>query len=179
MAIKRVDIQEIVKDLNSGMGDVPIMEKYGITPSELIPILEKLNEIKPSKESVLNRRLETLKTGIAGQSLRDSSRCYLILSVTIFDLTDDSQHGRLLDLSEKGFQVTGINSEVGESRQFRIQVEWFEGKAITAQFIAECRWEEKETADGSPLAGFQITSMPLEDRRQLQDIIRLVALCDE
>jgi hypothetical protein len=44
---KQIDVALVIKDINMGLGDVPIMEKYGLTPSEYVRVLEKLIDLWP------------------------------------------------------------------------------------------------------------------------------------
>ena len=178
MAVKKIIVEDIIRDFNSGLGDVPIMEKYDISSSQYMEILERLNKVRPIQSKSLVTRITTLKTMLVPDEVRESPRCYLALSVLVFDSASGAHQGKLLDLSKNGLKVAGIESYVGESRRFSIQVKWLENEVIESRFIAECRWEQGQPNDGSRLAGFRITDISPNDRRQLQDIIQLFALCD-
>ena len=179
MAMKKILVHDVIKDINSGLGDVPIMEKYNISASQYMEILEKLNKIGQKKTKTIEARLTTLKTMVMSDDFRGLPRCYLAFSVLLCDPADNTCQGTIVDISEEGFQVTGMKSQVGESRRFGIQINWLENEVIESQFVAECRWEHDQQNDGSPLAGFQITNISPDNRRKLKNIIELVALCDE
>ena len=178
METKRINVADIMRDIRRGLGDVPIMEKYDIAPSEYMNILERLNKSQQLRGSNLEARMIKLRTGLEKEDTREAPRCYLVVMVRVADSTNPARKGVVLDLSENGCQVAGIQCHVGEIKKFRIQIEGVEGQSVQCRFTAECRWEKKNPADGSALAGFEIKNISQIDREHLHNIIELIALCD-
>lgn len=175
---KRINVADIMRDILRGLGDVPIMEKYDIAPREYMSILERLNKSQQLRGDNLEARMIKLKTGLEKEDTRERKRCYLVLTVRVADSTDPARKGVVVDLSESGCQVAGIQCHVGEIKKFRIQIEGLDGQFVQSRFTAECRWEKRNPADGSTLAGFEMKSISQTDREHLHNIIELISLCD-
>lgn len=186
MNVKKAKLAAIIKDLKRGLGDVPIMEKYGIRPGEYQEILEILSQNGTlNAEDVANRitQPETPPRDIIevevepeNEDPRQDRRCYLITHVRVVDAAHRGVQGQLLDLSKFGCQVAGIPCSVGESRELQVEAEVSEGECIRSRFTAECRWEKQE--HGSSTAGFEITRIGTEDSETLELISQLMAICD-
>lgn len=141
-------------------------------------ILERLNKSQQLRGSNLEARMIKLKTGLEKEDTREGKRCYLALTVRVADSTDLAGKGVVLDPLGNGCQVAGIQRHVAEIKKFRIQIEGLEGQFVQCRFTAECRWEKRNPADGSTLAGFEIKSISQTDREHLHNIIDLISLCD-
>jgi hypothetical protein len=186
MTIKKAKLAAIIKDLKRGLGDVPIMEKYGIRPGEYQEILEILSQNGTLNAEDLACRItqpETPPEDLIEVELepenedpRQDRRCYLITHVRVIDAEHRGVQGQLLDLSKFGCQVAGIPCLVGESRELQVEAEVSDGECIRSRFTAECRWEKQE--HGSSIAGFEITRISTEDNETLELISQLMAICD-
>jgi hypothetical protein len=179
MTVNRVNVADIMRDIELGLGDVPIMEKYHITPGEYMNVLERLKNVGQFQKSDLATRLITLRTGGIKEDARETPRCYLVIGVLVSDSKNPNHQGKVVDLTENGCQVVGLACGAGEARRFRIRVEGFRGEVFQTEFLAECRWARRRQDDATPMAGFEIKEISRKDRQRLHDIIALIALCDQ
>lgn len=179
MTSKRIKLGDIVKDIKLGLGDVPVMEKYDLRPADYLKILEKLRKAQTVPEAELDDRISEWKSREGKKDdLREGPRCYLIVTVKVSDAKDHNIQGQLLDLSEKGCRLAGVPCAVGQTRKLRLEVEVSEGQFLGCKFTAQCRWEKKDDTDGSCLTGFEITHILPSDAENLQQISKLLAICD-
>ena len=51
--MKKLFVEDIIKDINAGLGDIPIMEKYDISSGQLMDILERLNNVRSMQSMIL------------------------------------------------------------------------------------------------------------------------------
>jgi hypothetical protein len=176
---KKIKLGDIVKDIKSGMDDVAVMEKHELCAADYVNVLKRLRKAQTVPESELDNRLSEWRTKEGERdNLRETPRCYLVVTVRISDAKDHNVQGQLLDLSEKGCRLAGIPCTVGETRKLRIEVEVSEGQFLVCKFTAQCRWQKKDDADGSCLCGFEITHILPDDAQNLQQISKLLAICD-
>lgn len=175
----RIRLGDIVRDIQSGLGDVPIMEKYGIRPADYIDILQRLKGVRAVDERYLEGRIgHGEEAADADRESRRLPRCYLVAEVRVVDLLDRNVRGEVLDLTEQGCKVRGIECQVGEKRRFRVEAEGYPGDALDCSFAALCRWGKWEQDEGSYVAGFEITDLSAKDRKNLQGVIRLLTIAD-
>ncbi len=174
----RIRLGDIIRDIESGLGDVPIMEKYGIRPAEYMDILQKLKGVRAVDERHFEGRIVHGGDADSDKDSRRLPRCYLVSDVRVVDLLDRGVHGEVLDLTEEGCRVRGIKCQVGETRRFRVEAEGYPGDALDCSFAAQCRWGNWDQSEGSYVAGFEITDLSRRDRNNLQSVIRLLTICD-
>lgn len=177
MARRIIYTDRIIHDIRSGLGDIPIMEKYQISPAEFMEILTKLQEV----DAVQSEEIERLVTNLRKQSdvseMRSTPRNYLVFTTSVYDAHDASISGVINDISESGLQVEGISVEVDESRSFVIRSDVFTvGAPIT--FDAECKWFRPSGPEGRHVAGFEITMISDSSLEQLRKLIQQLSLGD-
>ncbi|MBI5248943.1 MAG: hypothetical protein HY912_05560 [Desulfomonile tiedjei] len=175
---KKIDAAEIMKDIKRGLGDVPIMEKYELAPTEYMSILEKLRSLKGLEGQEVARRLLKGDWSTVGFDARRTRRCYLILSVLARDLTDTEIRGQVQDLTERGFQLAGVAARAGVTREFILQSETTDGYLMPFVLKAQCRWSGTDSVTGSPVSGFEIIQISMHDMEELQKLIDLMTICD-
>ncbi|MDQ7783369.1 MAG: PilZ domain-containing protein [Desulfomonilaceae bacterium] len=175
---KKIRLADIIRDMRAGLGDVPIMEKYGIYPHDYEEILQSLKETRAVDERYFQGRMTPQGFRSSQGDSRKVSRCHLVADVRVTDLEAENVSGRLIDITEKGCRLRGIECSVGETRSFRIEADDFEGVVSDCSFTAVCRWGKREQSGGAYVAGFEITHVGMRDRNKLQGIIRLLAICE-
>lgn len=175
---KQIDVALVISDINSGLGDVPIMEKHGLSPTEYVGILERLRTVQAIRNQDAARRLSSVSRSAGGLQERRAPRCYLVLSIRAFDVNQSDLCGQVEDLTEKGFKILGINAKPGERREFTIAVEKVEDYVVPFSFQAICRWVGTDSETKAAVSGFQITEIARRDLEQLRKLIDLAAICD-
>ncbi|MBI4965953.1 MAG: hypothetical protein HY913_21925 [Desulfomonile tiedjei] len=174
MTSVKLHVKEILHDIREGLGDVPIMEKYQITPGQYMSVLEQLRDIE------IARQRHALMTKTASHDLphlRALPRCYIFRDVTVFDAKSPGKEGKVNDVTESGIQVTGIMAEIGEVRTFTV-VSDHAGGRTKATFDAVCRWIKTEDDFGEYVAGYEITKISNDSLLRLKRLIQELTLCD-
>jgi hypothetical protein len=92
--------------------------------------------------------------------------------VRIYDSGSPFATGFVLDCTEKGACVKGIEAVVGEVRNFIVRSGAF-GEGHTLVFQVKCRWVNKEQLSVREyVAGFEITNISSLDCEELRKLIR-------
>ncbi|MEW6350028.1 MAG: PilZ domain-containing protein [Thermodesulfobacteriota bacterium] len=168
---RRIDTHAIITDIRSGMGDIAIMEKYLISADELMAILHKLERAKAIEKTEVERRMPSLREKSDAVQLRSVPRNYIFMTVHIHDAKDPKLGGVLNDISAKGLQVIGIDTQVGEIRTFFVRSDVF--KLETALGLeAVCRWVQTDENSGKPVAGFEIRRVSKGAKEELLRLIQ-------
>ncbi|MEW6349241.1 MAG: PilZ domain-containing protein [Thermodesulfobacteriota bacterium] len=160
MAPRRFKMRRLVEDIQRGMEDVALMEKYELTAEELSFVYE----------SLLDGRIPSLEGVIAAVQKRVSPRSYIFFAMPIYDAHNPEIRGVVNDLSEYGLQVAGIDTQVGETRSFVMPHEIFPPDEPLA-FEAVCRWIEQDETDWDCIAGMEITKISEKGATQLRELL--------
>ncbi len=178
MDTRKIEMSRIMADLKEGMGDVPVMEKYQISPTELMSILVKLKDAKALSKSHIPERIKALRPRVEAQQNRGRPRNYLLYELPIYETYSADIAGTVIDITEKGVQVTGIEAVVDETRNFLID----STETVTVKtpliFEAQCRWTRQNGSEGVPEAGFEITNIAPECLDELRTLIENLTVAD-
>jgi hypothetical protein len=171
----KVYAEKILPDIEDGLGDIPIMEKHGITPSEYLSVLDELKGIAAAQER-RDRRVRQAQI-----QMRETPRCYMFQDIVVYDADREEVRGTVNDITVQGLQVSGIASEPETRRNFILSSKGlgYEPSLTTSvRFEAECRWVKTEDAYGDYVAGYEITRITSADRDKLNRMIQELAFCD-
>ncbi len=153
-------MRKLVKDIQRGMEEVPLMEKYELTAEELGFVYENL----------LDGRIPSFEDVVADVQKRLSPRTYIFFAMPIYDANDPEIRGVVNDISHQGLQIAGIDTEVGQTRSFVMHHELFPpDRPLT--FEAVCRWTAQDETDWDCISGFAITRISEAGTAQLQDLL--------
>lgn len=94
--------KSILRDIQQGLGDVPIMEKYQITPSEYMSVLEQFKHIGIARK---RRALVAQSVSHDLPHMRALPRCYIFREVCVFDAKAPGKEGKVNDMTENGVQL--------------------------------------------------------------------------
>lgn len=177
MTRRRIDIEEISQDVRSGLGDVPIMEKYHLDPGEYRWLLEKLKEFDAIDSEDFHNRMLARQSEMDAVQKRAIPRNYLLYNIAVYDATNLNLRGVVTDLTKEGLQVLGINAQVGETRSFLIRTDLFPS-TTSFGFDALCRWTRTDRVSGEPSAGFEITSISRPALRELSKITSVLGVSE-
>jgi hypothetical protein len=122
-------------------------------------------------EKKIELELERIK------QMRRTPRGYPIVDLSVFDVDDPTMEGHILDISEKGVQISGIVINVEQKKTFMVQAENFDN-IKPFSFDAECRWFKPETEDEPCSAGFEIINISDKDEEELQKILETLSFYD-
>jgi hypothetical protein len=169
VVIQRMDEDDFIEDVRSGMPDSELMKKYTLSSDGLRRILQTLLDAKAISAEDLYGTSPSVHDTVFIENMRELPRHHLALAVDIYELQHPEISGTLSNLTQKGLAVAGIAAKTGETRTFMIPVEGFI-EAEPVLFDARCQWAEKDKDTGEWHSGFEITRISegcLEDLQRL------------
>jgi hypothetical protein len=172
MPSRPVNTKEIIEDIRSGLGDIPIMEKYQLSPSEYLRVLDKLVAVRAITETTTRERKRALRSrqGAEISSKRRLQRNYALFTIAIHDADDLTIAGSLNDITEKGLQISGIPTPIGVVRTFLVRSDIFT-VFPPLMLTAVCKWTDSGDRRGDVVAGFEITGISQHDMQGLHRLI--------
>jgi hypothetical protein len=174
---RSIKAREIIRDVRSGLTDTELMNKYRLSTGRLKYVLDRLVEAKALETSELQSRISLAQESTATRAVRARTRSYLLFSIPVYDTENLQVEGWLVDIEEKGLQISGIQADVGEVKSLLIRSDEFVD-VYPFGIDAECRWVEPDETEGSVRAGFEIVSITKWAMEELQKLKRLVTFSD-
>ena len=173
----RIDAQAILADIRSGLGDVPIMEKYDLSPSLYRKILETLRSKGVATFADLRDRMKAVAVPTEDNEKRAARRNYILYDMPVYNANEPGAIGTLNDISDVGLQVSGMDVEVNDLVTLLIRSDGFD---VHSPFTLDaiCRWVDREMDTGRPTAGFEIMSILGRDERELRKLVEELAVPD-
>lgn len=173
----RIDSQAILQDIRSGLGDVPIMEKHGLSPRLYRRILETLRANRSATFADVESRMQACTMQLKGNEKRATIRNYILYQMTVCNANEPGITGILNDISEAGLQVSGMDVQVDDLVTLMIGSDGFN---VHSPFIlaAICRWVDRKKNSRALTAGFEITSILGHGERELRKLVDALALSD-
>ena len=169
---RKLPLTKIVEDLRAGVGDVPIMERHGITPGELLLVKKRWDSLQEAAESGL-----ASTHAIPEKNRRALPRHEPLFRITIFDAVNPRIEGIINDIHAKGLQIVGITVTMDEVKTLVVPTEPYNVHS-TFGLDAECRWS-LINGFGFCVAGFRIRNLAPRDARELQKLLNhLTVLSD-
>jgi len=170
----KLNAKSILRDIQAGLGDVPIMEKYQITPSEYMSVLEQFKHLEIARK---RRALVAQSVSHDLPHMRALPRCYIFREVCVFDSKAPGKEGKVNDMTENGLQLAGIESQIGEVRSLTVVSDHARTRT-KVRFDAICRWVQNENDFGESVAGFEISRIADGELLRLRRLIQELTLCD-
>jgi hypothetical protein len=167
---RKINVADITNDILLGMTDAELMDKYRLSVKGLQSIFNKLEQIGTISSSQIYGRISGYADTVAVEQIWEGSRQHLEVLLPIHQAGRQEIQGLVQDISSKGVGIKGIDSSVGEVKTFVINpgtlfpINQFDFEAV-------CRWVKSETADGDPIAGFEIVSISPESLENLRQLI--------
>lgn len=169
----QIDPYAILKDIQVGMTDSELMDKYGISYPALQSVAKELLRMRPpdpKKKSDPESAQAALEDTTIWH-IRRETRFYTPFWISVYDETR-REIGHIGDLSETGLSVEGTEARINEIRTFLVLADEFDG--IDAfEFEAVCRWVRNEDNTGECIAGFEITRISEEDLVEFRKVIAM------
>jgi hypothetical protein len=172
MPSRPINTKEIIADILSGLGDIPIMEKYHLSPGEYLQVLDKLVAARAITETTTKERKRAVLTKPAPVAVikRKLPRNFALFTITIQDANDLEITGTLNDITEKGLQISGMPARIGMTKQFLVRSDVF--TVIPPLLLtAVCKWFQPRDGSGEQVAGFEITGISRHDMQGLRKLI--------
>jgi hypothetical protein len=159
------------------MTDASLIEKYNLSPNKLQRIFKKLLEANAMTVQELDGRCATFEDTVqcGAEAGRLLYRHALDFVLPIYEETKPEILGMVVNITEGGVGLAGIQATVGESKNFVIPAdEFFDvGRAM---FRARCCWAGSEIPTGEHVSGFEVTSISAGDLAELRKLIQLIQI---
>ena len=177
MSTKRtIKAKEIVSDIRSGMTNLHLMGKYRVSLDKLHNIFKQLLDSHALERSELEPLISVPHLRINGGKRRRLHRGYVFVRLPIYDLENLLNKGTVVDISEIGIQISGIPANVGDTKEFLVQADYF-ADVYPFIFEAKCKWSSK-AEDGHLFSGFEITSIPEGALEELRKLTRMLTISE-
>lgn len=163
----------ILKDIQAGMSDSELMDRYKISYPTLQSVAKELLRLRPDNPKKIPdaEHADAALQDSTIWHIRGGPRHYTPFWISVYDEAR-REVGNIGDLSETGLSVEGAEARVNEIRTFLVLAEAFEG-IDSFEFEAVCRWVKSEGTDGVNAAGFEITRISEDDLVELRKIIAM------
>jgi hypothetical protein len=151
---------QILADSRSGMTVAEIAKKNGFLAANFSNILKRLEDLHFLSDDNRTSKTRSHWTEHSGRNRRYLPRIQRpVLTTRIYEAVVPEKTGLILDLSESGIGVSGIESQLGQEKTLFMNVgDLVEYEALT--FECRCRWTSVyDDTQRSLCAGFEITSI--------------------
>ncbi len=168
---RTIPAKEFLSDLRRGLSDKQLKEKYAISEAGLQRIFHKLLQAKAISPHELEGRIGVDLA--VGSHYRQATRGYLLFTIPVYDTEALEKEGWILDITEKGLQLNGIEAEVGQTKSLLIRADEFHDIYPFA-FDAVCRWIN--AGDDQEGIGFEITDISETGLNELRKLLKLLTI---
>jgi PilZ domain len=173
---RAINAAGIVSDIQAGMTDAQLMERYRLSAKGLQSAFKKLVEAQAIDPEELGERVPLYEDTVTIEDMRQIVRDHLHHSVVICDAHDRKCMGRVRDISEKGVGIKGLQAKVNEIRSLYIAPDDFV-EVEPFRFEGRCRWVKKSPG-GDYSAGFEITNISNSGLEELRRLVHLINVSD-
>ena len=172
-----ISARDFVQDTRSGMTDAALIQKYNLSPNRLQHIFKKLLDAEAMTSEELDGRCASLDDAVqcSAKPGRLLYRHVLDFLLPIYEETKPEILGMVLNITEGGIGLAGIQARTGEAKDFVIPADEFFDVG-RARFRAQCRWAGNEIRTGEPVSGFEVTSISSGDLTELRKLIQLIQI---
>ena len=173
MSPKRtIKSKEIVSDIRSWMSNQQLMDKYHISLDRLQNVFKQLIDAGAIERGELVARHPHERLSI--ENLRNHHRNYVFVGLPIYDLKNLLKKGTVIDISEVGLQISGVPTNVGDTKDLLIQADYFVD-VYPFIFEAQCRWVSMSEYE-KLLSGFEVTSITDGGLEELRKLTRMLTI---
>jgi hypothetical protein len=177
---QQINAREFIEDTRSGMTCSELAEKYKLSPNSIQRIFRGMidGEILTIDELAGRYALfdDTVQHGI--DSVRLLFRQVVNFELPIYEKEKPKTLGVVLDITEGGVGLKGIEAITGESKNFTIPASKFFDVA-RVEFRARCRWVNREESTGKCIGGFEITNISPGASVELLKWVQLIELSNQ
>jgi len=171
----RIKADEIIQNIRSGMTDEELIAKYHVNSNVLRGIFEKLVDAGLLIRAELSGRASLATDSAIREQPRTRTRHYTMFALPVYDLDDLTVEGYLLDITENGLKVSGLEVKKGQTKSLLVRVDEF-ADIFPFTLDARCRWVDRESDEHSVIAGFEITNISDVGLAELRNLSRMLAL---
>ncbi len=173
-AERKISGKHFIRDVHSGMTYSQLMDNYSLSLTGLQKVFRKLVDSGLMRlEELYGHNHFRDDSVIDLHNISLSPDDGLVCIIPIWDANDRECRGAVCEIGENGLEVSGISTAVGETRYFLIDPrDFFSVDEI--HFQAVCVWYKESPIEQSPVAGFEITGISLDDLQNLRKLVRRI-----
>ncbi len=177
---QRISSSEFVQDVRSGMSYSELLEKYKLSPNRIQRIFRGLIDGQMMTLDELGGRYALFDDTVQHciQSVRLLFRHVVNFVLPICEKEKPKTLGIVLDITEGGVGLKGIETTTGEFKNFAIPANKFFDVA-QVEFRAQCRWMNREESTGKCIGGFEITNISPGGSVELRKLVQLIELANQ
>lgn len=172
---KTIKAVAIVRDIRAGMADAALRDKYRLTEKGLQTVFLKLLDTGLIAPSDLELRPHVHAERIIDQPIRLLDRKKLDFALEIYEYDNPDVRGIVVDISERGVGIRGMDAGVGDVKTFVIAADdLFQIDPV--MFEAVCRWVGGEDLTRGSFGGYELTDPSETGLRDLLDLINALSM---
>lgn len=152
MSVRRqIRVSEIVNDVRGGVSDSEMMDKYGLSSTGLARVFKKLLDTRAVSSFEFAQWSVLFCESPEVKNIRLFPRDNLKFLLPIYEAGHSEMRGEILNISDGGLAVRGLQAQVNDTRSFLIPI-----KGAPVFFKAKCRWVRQEPVHGATVTGFDV-----------------------
>jgi PAS domain S-box-containing protein len=163
---KRINAGEIAKDLQLGLSDAQLMDKYKLSLKGLLSLYKRAVEAGIIDACEVHRRFGLSESLVTLEDCRNFPRITIQKTIQIHDIDRPEIKGTISNISESGLRTEALESARGDVRTLVIQPHEVTGTEPLV-IEAKCCWSEYQS-DGSCTAGYEVVGIL---RGNLKDLV--------
>lgn len=169
-----ISVKDIIEDVSIGMDRDNLMQKYSLSPRMLAKVCSMLLRARSLGKQ---RLFGGMHLRVTSDNLRDSQRYSLDFDVPVYEAGSPEMQGSVVDVSEDGFRLTGLDVKAGEVKKLVIMGDPF-GEVAPLECQARCCWVKHDEFGGITEAGFELTGITDANVHLWEKLVRLAAFTD-
>lgn len=167
---RKIPLDLFMHDLRAGFSKSDLKTKYVCSSKDLRKLVKELLASGAIAREDLQIGTNSDSPWIEFNLTPRVPRNYLPYPFAVYVVGDADARGTILDVTEQGFRVEGIEVRVGEVKTFSfIPSDIPEAKPFFLE--GTCRWASKDSKSNTFVAGFQIVKLSERSNRELRKLI--------
>ena len=122
ITVRRPTVTDFIKDVRAGVSDSELMQKYDLSETDLQRLAKKILAARSTSAKVSDLDFWPRGRATSHDPRREFQRLQVLGWMPIYDEVD-REAGVIVDITEKGLGIAGIDVRVGEIRILYIRAE--------------------------------------------------------
>ena len=169
---RKINADQIVRDIRDRRSVSELMRRYRLSEKQIESVIKKLENMMPRSAQLYNRSW-SVKASDAEDTTRRLQRYDVDLPLPVHDMEHPNINGMVLDISETGMKIQGVESRLHQQRTLVVTPKGLYG-APPIEFNARCRWVTRRGTEKQYIAGYEIIDISPKDLGSLRGLIRTI-----
>jgi hypothetical protein len=171
VSLGQIRVSDVIDDVRGGMTDSNMMDKYKLSSNGLARLFRKLLDHKALSPFDFVQWSALFCERPEVKNIRVFPRDSLKLRLPIYEAGRSEMRGEVLNISDGGLAVRGLEAQVNDTRSFLIPI-----KGAAVLFKAKCRWTKQEPVHGATVRGFDVIDVLKGNWDKLLELIQAESL---